>query len=149
VRDPVDDPSHRDRLQIVRLRRMQFGRSSERIARTIEQLELRLEELEAETPGATGDAFAGNSEPSSASEAASPRERKQSERRTLPASAASPVRDCWRTFWSANIATIFRCTGNPASMCVKASNSIGPPWRRGSARSRRWPHRWSKPLPTM
>src|ERR1051326_2776450 len=38
------------RLQIARLRRMQFGRSSEKIERTIEQLELRLEELEVETP---------------------------------------------------------------------------------------------------
>jgi hypothetical protein len=35
------------KLQIARLRRMQFGRSSERIGREIEQLELRLEELEA------------------------------------------------------------------------------------------------------
>src|SRR3978361_1152893 len=33
-------------LQIAKLRRMQFGRSSERITRQIEQLELRLEELE-------------------------------------------------------------------------------------------------------
>jgi transposase len=32
------------KLQIVRLRRMQFGRSSQKIARTIEQLELKLEE---------------------------------------------------------------------------------------------------------
>src|SRR5437868_11617946 len=35
------------KFQIARLRRMQFGRSSERLARHIEQLELRLEELEA------------------------------------------------------------------------------------------------------
>ena len=34
------------KLQIAKLRRMQFGRSSERISRQIEQLELRLEELE-------------------------------------------------------------------------------------------------------
>ena len=33
--------------QIAKLRRMQFGRSSERLARQIEQRELRLEELEA------------------------------------------------------------------------------------------------------
>jgi transposase len=38
------------KLQIARLRRAQFGRSSEKIAHTIEQLELMLEELEAETP---------------------------------------------------------------------------------------------------
>ena len=36
------------KLQIARLRRTQFGRSSERIERTIEQLELMLEELETE-----------------------------------------------------------------------------------------------------
>ena len=34
------------RFQIARLRRMQFGRSSERITRQIEQLALQLEELE-------------------------------------------------------------------------------------------------------
>ena len=38
------------KLQIARLRRQQFGPSSEKIARTIEQLELMLEELEAQTP---------------------------------------------------------------------------------------------------
>ncbi len=36
------------RVQIARLRRMQFGRSSEKLDRQIEQLELALEELEAE-----------------------------------------------------------------------------------------------------
>src|SRR3974390_2411830 len=46
------------KLQLARLRRMQFGRSSEKIVRTIEQLELRLEELEAETPTAVSDASA-------------------------------------------------------------------------------------------
>jgi transposase len=48
------------KLQIARLRRAQFGRSSEKIARTIEQLELMLEDLEAETPvpTATPDASA-------------------------------------------------------------------------------------------
>lgn len=35
------------RMQIAKLRRMQFGRSSERIMRQTEQLELRLEEMEA------------------------------------------------------------------------------------------------------
>ncbi len=34
------------KFQIAKLRRMQFGRSSERLTRRIEQLELRLEELE-------------------------------------------------------------------------------------------------------
>jgi len=34
------------RFQIAKLRRMQFGRSSERVTRQIEQLELQLEELE-------------------------------------------------------------------------------------------------------
>lgn len=35
------------KFQIAKLRRMQFGRSSERLSRRIDQLELRLEELEA------------------------------------------------------------------------------------------------------
>jgi hypothetical protein len=34
------------KFQLAKLRRMQFGRSSERVTRQIEQLELRLEELE-------------------------------------------------------------------------------------------------------
>jgi transposase len=75
------------KLQIARLRRMQFGRSSEKIARTIEQLELRLEELEAEepTPAASDDASAANGGPSSAVEQSSPLDRKKSARRELPA----------------------------------------------------------------
>lgn len=38
------------RLQLARLRRMQFGRSSERLAGEADQLELALEELEADAP---------------------------------------------------------------------------------------------------
>jgi hypothetical protein len=38
------------RLQLARLRRMQFGRSSERLATEADQLELALEELETEAP---------------------------------------------------------------------------------------------------
>jgi hypothetical protein len=52
------------KLQIARLRRMQFGRSSEKIARTIEQLELKLEELEAGLPATSGDTSAAPGEPS-------------------------------------------------------------------------------------
>lgn len=73
------------KLQIARLQRMQFGRSSEKVARTIEQLELRLEELEAETPAASDDASAANGEPSSPIEQSSPPDRKKSARRALPA----------------------------------------------------------------
>jgi transposase len=76
------------KLQIARLRRMQFGRSSEKIARTIEQLELRLEELEAETPAAAGSddgSAAADGASSSAVEQSSPPERKKLARRALPA----------------------------------------------------------------
>jgi len=52
------------KLQIARLQRMQFGRSSEKIARTIEQFELRLEELATETPAASSEASAAPDEPS-------------------------------------------------------------------------------------
>lgn len=38
------------RLQLARLRRMQFGRSSERLARQADQFELTLEDLEADAP---------------------------------------------------------------------------------------------------
>src|SRR3712207_9002014 len=40
------------RLQLARLRRMQFGRSSERLAQEADQLELALEELETDAPAA-------------------------------------------------------------------------------------------------
>lgn len=69
------------KLQIARLRRQQFGPSSEKIARTIEQLELMLEELEAQTPipAAAADP-APDAEPSSASTKS-----KRSGRQPLPA----------------------------------------------------------------
>jgi hypothetical protein len=51
------------KLQIAKLRRMQFGRSSERITRQIEQLELRLEELETGEAEAAAKAAAGNADP--------------------------------------------------------------------------------------
>ena len=73
------------KLQLARLRRMQFGRSSEKIVRTIEQLELRLEELEAETPTAAPDASAGEDEPPTTIEQTSSPKRLRSERRALPA----------------------------------------------------------------
>jgi len=75
------------KLQIARLRRMQFGRSSEKITRTIEQLELKLEELEAESPAATGDASGEPPQPGEPSSS----DRKKSERRALPAHL--PCRD--------------------------------------------------------
>jgi transposase len=65
------------KFQIAKLRRMQFGRSSERITRQIEQLELRLEELE------TGEAA-----DAAKAEAADPivpiRERTKPKRKPLP-----------------------------------------------------------------
>jgi hypothetical protein len=65
---------------------MQFGRSSEKIARAIEQLELTLEELEAETPPATGDASSSASgEPSPSVEQVSSSNHKNSDRRAFPA----------------------------------------------------------------
>ncbi|MEX3765290.1 transposase, partial [Paraburkholderia phenoliruptrix] len=44
------------KLQIARLRRMQFGRKSEKLDRQIEQLETRLEDLMAEEGAAKEDA---------------------------------------------------------------------------------------------
>ena len=38
------------KLLLAKLRRMQFGRKSERVAHQIEQLQLKLEELEASSP---------------------------------------------------------------------------------------------------
>jgi transposase len=65
------------KFQIAKLRRMQFGRSSERITRQIEQLELRLEELET-----------GEAEDAAKAEAADPvapiRERIRPKRKPLP-----------------------------------------------------------------
>jgi hypothetical protein len=69
------------KLQIAKLRRMQFGRSSERISRQIEQLEMRLEELE------TGEAEAAakaEAEADTAELAAPIRERAKPKRKPLP-----------------------------------------------------------------
>jgi len=43
------------KVEIARLRRMAFGRSSEQLARQIGQLELKLEELETGAAEVTGD----------------------------------------------------------------------------------------------
>jgi transposase len=65
------------KFQIAKLRRMQFGRSSERITRQIEQLELQLEELET---GEAEDAVeaAADDRPAAA------RDRKKPKRKPLP-----------------------------------------------------------------
>jgi transposase len=65
------------KFQIAKLRRMQFGRSSERVTRQIEQLELRLEELEA------GEAEE-ISTPAAEDRPQSIRERRQPKRKPLP-----------------------------------------------------------------
>jgi transposase len=65
------------KVQLARLRRMQFGRSSERLDWTIAQLELKLEELEASE--AHGEAAAETSGIST-----TPPERMQPKRRPLP-----------------------------------------------------------------
>ena len=71
------------KLQIAKLRRMQFGRSSERITRQIAQLEMRLEELET---GAAEDAAKTAAEAEAeASEPLPPiRERTKPKRQPLP-----------------------------------------------------------------
>ena len=66
------------KLQIARLRRTQFGRSSERIERTIEQLELMLEELETELPAPAAATPAPEVEQSSSTKS------KRSGRKPLP-----------------------------------------------------------------
>ena len=67
------------KLQIAKLRRMQFGRSSERITRQIEQLELRLEELETGEAEAAAIAEADTTEPMPPT-----RERAKPKRQPLP-----------------------------------------------------------------
>ena len=62
------------RFQIAKLRRMQFGRSSERLTRQIEQLELRLEDLET---GAAADEAKADAD-------APPPERAKPRRKPLP-----------------------------------------------------------------
>ena len=69
------------KLQIAKLRRMQFGRSSERITRQIKQLELRLEELETGTAEAAAIAEA---EADTAEPVAPIRERAKPKRQPLP-----------------------------------------------------------------
>src|SRR5271166_5714864 len=69
------------KFQIAKLRRMQFGRSSERINRQIAQLELRLEELES---GMAGDAARVEAEVAAADPARAIRERGKPRRQPLP-----------------------------------------------------------------
>jgi transposase len=69
------------KLQIAKLRRMQFGRSSERITRQIEQLELRLEELET---GEAETAAKAEAEADAAEPVAPIRERRKPKRQPLP-----------------------------------------------------------------
>jgi len=69
------------KFQIAKLRRMQFGRRSERINRQIAQLELRLEELEA---GMAEDATRAEAEVAAADPAAPIRERSKPKRKPLP-----------------------------------------------------------------
>jgi hypothetical protein len=65
------------KLEIARLRRQQYGRSSEKMARALEQFELRLEELEAEE--AAGPAV------SAQPDAAATAKREKAGRQPLPA----------------------------------------------------------------
>src|SRR5271166_4791542 len=69
------------KFQIAKLRRMQFGRSSERINRQIAQLELRLEELEA---GMAEDASRAAAEVAAAEPTALLSERSKPRRQPLP-----------------------------------------------------------------
>ena len=64
------------RLQLARLRRLQFGRSSERLTAEADQLELALEELEAEVPAAAP--------PDHPADTAARPERRKPARRPLP-----------------------------------------------------------------
>jgi len=75
------------KFQIAKLRRMQFGRSSETVNRKIEQLELRLEELEsgAAEDDAKAEAESEAEEAEAEAEAAYPRRtRKKPKRKPLP-----------------------------------------------------------------
>ena len=67
------------RLQLARLRRMQFGRSSERLGREADQLELALEELEADAPTP-----AAPETPPAEAASVGRRERRKPARRPLP-----------------------------------------------------------------
>src|SRR4051794_31618143 len=69
------------RFQIAKLRRVQFGRSSERISRQIEQLELRLEELEA---GAAEEAAKAEADAEAAEPLPPIREPNKPKRKPLP-----------------------------------------------------------------
>ena len=66
------------KFQIAKLRRMQFGRSSERVDRQIAQLELRLEKLEA---GMAEDATRAETEVAPAEPAIPIRERSKPKRK--------------------------------------------------------------------
>jgi transposase len=68
------------KFELARLRRMAFGQSSERIERAIEQLELKLEEIETTAADASAPPSVANSEPGPAPAASDPNK----PRRKLP-----------------------------------------------------------------
>ena len=70
------------KFQIAKLRRMQFGRSSEKLNRKIEQLELRLEELE--TGAAEDDAKTEAGSETGADDTSTVGTRKKPKRKPLP-----------------------------------------------------------------
>jgi hypothetical protein len=76
------------KFQIAKLRRMQFGRSSERVTRQIEQLELRLEELEAGEAEAISQA-AGEGQPLPIRQRSQPKRKKLPDLRSWTASLAA------------------------------------------------------------
>ncbi|WP_413207754.1 IS66 family transposase [Rhodospirillum sp. A1_3_36] len=70
------------KIQLARLKRMAFGRSSEKITRDIEQLELALEDLEAEAADASPEEEAGSTAPETDGETVPAKTRRP--RRVLP-----------------------------------------------------------------
>ena len=85
-------------LLILKLKRMHFGQTSEKLSADIAQLELLLEDLEASqaAAGAAADARASCRSPPFIG----------------PSTRVSPVPACSRMFWSQSMLTTFRCTAS-------------------------------------
>lgn len=132
------------KLQIAKLRRMQFGRKSEKLDHQIEQLELQLEDLQADDAEAEREMPAVDQAPrKQAAPKPLPEHLPRDEQRYLPANEACP--SCWRTCWWPSSRITCRYTGSRLSTHARVSSWTGPCWPAGSALPARCCARWSKP----
>src|SRR4051794_6448309 len=123
------------KFPVARLQRMQFGRSEERLTRQIEQLELRLEELEAGEAEEIAKAIAED-RPLPIRKRDRPKRKPlpdhlprqaivHAPEPSLPMPCGRPA--CWRVCWSPNTSITCRCIGRVRSTPATGSIATARP----------------------